>query len=68
MTVAKVTEIKVSSSNSFDDAIQEGIARANKTLKNVKSAWIKDFEVIIDDKGQIAEYRVLLKVTFILES
>ena len=67
MTVAKVTEIKVSSSKSFDDAIQEGITRANKTLKNVKSAWVKDLEVIIDDKGQIAEYRVLLKVTFILE-
>jgi len=68
MTVAKVTEIKISSPNSFDDAIKEGITRANKTLKNVKSVWVKDFEVIIDDKGQIAEYRVLLKVTFILES
>ena len=67
MTVAKVTEIKVSSPNSFDDAIQEGITRANKTLKNVKSAWVKDFEVIIDDKGQIAEYRILMRVTFILE-
>jgi len=66
MSVAKVTEVKVSSPTSFDDAINEGITRANKTLKNVKSAWIKDFEVIIDDKGQIAEYRVLLKVTFIL--
>jgi len=67
MSVAKVTEIKVSSPKSFDDAIQEGITRANKTLKNVKSAWVKDLEVIIDDKGQIAEYRVLLRVTFILE-
>jgi flavin-binding protein dodecin len=68
MTVAKITEIKVSSPKSFDDAIQEGITRANKTLKNVKSAWIKDFEVIINDKGQIAEYRVLIKVTFIIEN
>ena len=66
MSVAKVTEIKVTSSVSFDDAIQEGITRANKTLKNVKSAWVKDFEVIVDDKGQIAEYRVLMRVTFIL--
>ena len=66
MTVAKVTEIKVSSPNSFYDAIKEGIARAHKTLKNVKSAWVKDFEVIIDDKGQIAEYRILMRVTFIL--
>ena len=67
MSVAKVTEIKVSSPKSFDDAIQEGITRANKTLKNVKSAWVKDFEVTIDNKGQIAEYRILLKITFILE-
>ena len=66
MTVAKVTEIKVSSSKSFDDAVKEGIARAHKTLKNVKSAWVKDFEVTVDDKGQIAEYRILMKITFIL--
>ncbi len=66
MTVAKVTEIKVSSPISFDDAIKEGIIRANKTLKNVKSAWVKDFEVTVDNKGQIAEYRILMKVTFIL--
>ncbi|MCL4416659.1 MAG: dodecin family protein [Actinobacteria bacterium] len=68
MTVAKITEIKVSSPKSFDDAIREGINRANETLENVKSAWIKDFEVIIDDKGQIAEYRVLMMITFILKS
>ena len=66
MSVAKVTEIKVSSPKSFDAAIQEGIARANKTLKNVKSAWVKDFEVTVNNKGQIAEYRILMKVTFIL--
>jgi len=66
MTVAKVTEIKVSSPKSFDDAVKEGIARAHKTLKNVKSAWVKDFEVTVDDKGQIAEYRILMKITFIL--
>jgi flavin-binding protein dodecin len=66
MSIAKVTEIKVSSPKSFDDAIREGIARANKTLKNVKSAWIKDYEVTVDDKGQISEYRVLMRVTFIL--
>jgi dodecin len=66
MSVAKVTEIKVSSPKSFDDAIREGIARANKTLKNVKSAWVKDFEVTVDEKGQISEYRVLMCVTFIL--
>lgn len=68
MTVAKVSEIKASSPKSFDDAIQEGIARANKTLKNVKSAWVKEFEVTIGDNGQITEYRILMKITFILEN
>lgn len=68
MTVAKVSEIKASSPKSFDDAIQEGIARANKTLKNVRSAWVKEFEVILGDNGQITEYRVLMKITFILEN
>jgi hypothetical protein len=67
MTIAKVTEIKVSSPDSFDDAIKKGIVRANKTLRNVKSAWIKDFEVIVGDDGEVSEYRVLMKVTFILE-
>ena len=67
MSVAKVSEIKVFSTVSFDDAIREGIARANKTLKNVKSAWVKDFEVTVDDDGSIAEYRILMKVTFILK-
>ena len=67
MSVARVTEIKASSAKSFDDAIKAGVARAQKTLKNVKSAWIENQEVLIDDKGQITEYRVQMKVTFILE-
>ena len=67
MSVARVTEIKASSTKSFDDAIKAGVARAQKTLKNVKSAWIENQEVLIDDKGQISEYRVQMKITFILE-
>jgi flavin-binding protein dodecin len=67
MSVARVTEIKASSKKSFDDAIKAGVARAQKTLKNVKSAWIENQEVLIDDSGQISEYRVQMKVTFILE-
>ena len=67
MTVARVTEIKASSTKSFDDAIKVGVVRAHKTLKNVRGAWIENQEVIIDDKGQITEYRVQMKVTFILE-
>ena len=65
MSVAKVTEITATSPKSFDDALKAGVARANKTLKNVKSAWIKDQSVTIK-KGKISEYQVLLKVTFIL--
>jgi flavin-binding protein dodecin len=67
MSVARVTEIKASSQKSFDDAIKTGIARASKTLKNVKSAWIENQEVIADDDGKVVEYRVQMKVTFILE-
>ena len=67
MSVARVTEIKSSSTKSFDDALRQGVARANKTLKNVKSAWIENQEVIVDDKGEVAEYRVQLRITFVLE-
>ena len=67
MSVARVTEIKASSTRSFDDALRQGVARAHKTLKNVKSAWVQNQEVIVTDKGEIGEYRVQLKVTFILE-
>ncbi len=66
MTVARVTEIKASSGESFDAAMREGLARAHKTLKNVKSAWIQDQELLLNAKGEIAEYRVLMKVTFVL--
>jgi flavin-binding protein dodecin len=67
MSIARVTEIKSSSTKSFDDAIKAGIARAQKTLMNVRSAWIENQEVLIDEKGQVNEYRVQMKVTFVLE-
>jgi dodecin len=66
MTVARITEISSVSNVSFQDAINEGVARANKTLKNVKGAWVKDQEVTID-KGKVTGYKVILKVTFILQ-
>lgn len=66
MSIARVTEIKSSSTKSFDDAIQMGLVRANKTLKNVRHAWIQNQEVLLDETGKIAEYRVQMKVTFIL--
>ena len=65
MSVARVTEIISSSTTSFEDAIQKGVARAVKTLKNVEGAWIKEQKIVVD-VGKIAEYRVDLKVTFIL--
>jgi flavin-binding protein dodecin len=65
MSVARVTEITASSSKSFKDALQEGIKRATKTLQNVTGAWIQDQEVVIK-KGEISEYRVKMRVTFIL--
>ena len=67
MSVARITEVKSSSAESFDDAIRVGVARAAKTLKNVKSAWIWNQEVSLDDDGKITEYRVHMKVTFVLE-
>lgn len=66
MSVARVTEITASSKKSFDDAVQLGIARANKTLENVTGAWIKDQKVTVKD-GQIDEYRVTMKITFVLK-
>lgn len=65
MTVAKVSEITASSTKSFEDALQSGITRAAKTLENVQSAWIQDHEVVVSD-GKITEYRVRMKITFIL--
>jgi flavin-binding protein dodecin len=65
MAVARVTEIISSSPTSFEDAIQKGVVRAVKTLKNVEGAWVKEQKIVVDG-GKIAEYRVDLKVTFIL--
>ena len=65
MSVAKVTEITASSTTSFEDALQQGITRAPKTLENVQSAWIQDHEVDIAD-GKITRYKVRMKITFVL--
>jgi flavin-binding protein dodecin len=66
MSVAKITEIQASSKKGFDDAVKNGIARADKTLRNLTGAWVKSQKVKIE-KGKIIEYRVLLKVTFVLQ-
>jgi len=66
MAVARVTEISSTSTKSFEDAVQQGVARATKTLRNVRSAWIKEQRVEITD-GNISQYQVNLMVTFVLD-
>lgn len=66
MSVAKVTEIIASSNKGFDDAVSKGIKRANKTLKNITGAWVKDQQVTVNG-GKVTEFRVTMKVTFILK-
>ena len=66
MSVARVTEIISSSKKSFEDAIVQGVSRANKTLDGVKGAWVDGQKVVVE-KGEIKEYRVNLKVTFVLK-
>ena len=66
MAVAKVTEIISSSKQSFEDAVVKGIARADKTLANVQGAWIAEQKVVVE-KGKISEYRVTMRVTFVLK-
>ncbi len=66
MSVARVTEISSTSTRGFEDAIQQGIARATQTLRGVTSAWVKEQQVKIQD-GKAAEYQVNLVITFVLE-
>jgi flavin-binding protein dodecin len=66
MTVARITEISSVSKKGFEDAINQGVSRANKTLRNVKGAWVKDMEVNVD-KGKVTGYKVILKVTFVID-
>ena len=66
MSVAKVTELSSTSTKSFEDAINMGLERANKTIRNVRSAWIKEQQVRLD-KGKIIEFQVNMMITFVLE-
>ncbi|MDX1380870.1 MAG: dodecin family protein [Xanthomonadales bacterium] len=67
MAIARVTELMASSTESFDDAVKKGVLRASKTLKNVRGAWVEGMKVECDSNGNIREWRVNLKVTFVLE-
>lgn len=66
MSIAKITEITASSKKSFEDAIRTGIKRCDETLDNVEGAWIKEQKVVVSG-GDVTEYRVTMKVTFILK-
>ena len=66
MSVARVTEISAGSTKSFDDAIAVGIARASKTLRSIRSAWVKSQQVCVEG-GEISEYRVDMMITFVLD-
>jgi hypothetical protein len=67
MSVARVTEISATSTESFDAAIEEGLSRARETLRNLKSAWIKEQRVSLSEDGAIADYQVNLLITFVLD-
>lgn len=66
MAVARVTEIIASSEDSFEDAVKKGMKRANKTLNNVRGAWVESQKVVCNRDGDIKEFRVNLKVSFVL--
>lgn len=66
MSVAKITEISATSKESFEDAIRQGVMRANKTLKGIQGAWVNEFKVDVEN-GKVTDYRVNLKVTFVLK-
>ena len=66
MTVAKVMEISSESPESFEDAIRRGVRRASSTVENIRSAWVKEQKVLVED-GKISRFRVDMKVTFVLK-
>lgn len=66
MSIARTTEISASSTKSFEDAVRKGIKRFSKTISNVEGAWVKEQKVVVND-GEVSEYRVTMKVTFVLD-
>ena len=66
MAIARVTEISASSSKSFDDAMEKGIKRASKTIRNIEGAWVQDQKLVVK-KGKVSEYRVVMKISFVLD-
>ena len=67
MSVAKVIEIKAGSKKSFEAAVKKGVAHASKSIKNIRGCWVAEQEAVVED-GEVVEFRVLLKLTFVLEA
>lgn len=67
MTVAKVVEINASSRNGIEDAVQHGLKKVSKTVKNIKGAWVNDIKVLTNDNGEVTEWRVNMRVNFIVD-
>jgi flavin-binding protein dodecin len=66
MSIAKVIEISSSSTKGIEDAVRDGLKRASKTINNIKGAWINDIKVITDDSGKVTEWRVNMRINFVL--
>ncbi|HEU4813840.1 MAG TPA: dodecin family protein [Xanthomonadaceae bacterium] len=67
MSVAKIIELKSASRTSVEDAVQTGLSKCAETVKNIQGAWVKGIKVVTDDTGRIKEWRVDLKVTFLVQ-
>ena len=67
MSVAKVIELKAASKTSMEDAVKAGLKKCAETVKGIQGAWVKDIKVVTDEKGKVTEWRVDLKVTFVIE-
>ena len=67
MSIAKVIEISSSSPKGIEDAVKDGLARAARTIDNIKSAWINDIKVLTDDSGNVSEWRVNMRINFVLD-
>lgn len=67
MTVAKIIEINSSSSKGIEDAVKDGLKRASKTIKNIKGAWVNDIKVLTDGGGKVTEWRVNMRINFVLD-
>ena len=67
MSVAKIIEVNASSKASMEDAVKVGLKKTSETVKNIKGAWVNEIKVVTDDNGTVVEWRVNLRVTFVVE-